>query len=84
MTQSPATSSRKNECLDSIKLDFSLWTIFYKLPCFVFFFLKKVLRGCRDEELKYLKFVQDVTTDVLDRGIFTNRYVTTAARFEPI
>ena len=28
----------------------------------------------REEELRYLEFVTEVTNDVLDRGIFTNRY----------
>ncbi len=28
----------------------------------------------REEDLKYLEFVADVTNDVLDRGIFTDRY----------
>ena len=31
----------------------------------------------REEEQKYLKFISDVTTDILARGIFSNRYVNT-------
>ena len=27
----------------------------------------------REDDLKYLEFVSEVTNDVLDRGIFTNR-----------
>lgn len=28
----------------------------------------------REEEQQYLKFISDVTTDILARGIFSNRY----------
>ena len=30
----------------------------------------------REDELRHLEFISDVTNDVLDRGIFSNRYAT--------
>ena len=35
------------------------------------YFLFNMLK--REEELKYLDFIRDVTNDVLERGIFSNR-----------
>ena len=35
----------------------------------------------REEEQKYLKFISDVTTDILARGIFSNRYVMNTGGF---
>lgn len=33
------------------------------------------VKCCREEEQKYLKFISDVITDILARGIFSNRYM---------
>lgn len=37
----------------------------------------------REEEQKYLTFISDVTTDILARGIFSNRYVMNIDGFLP-
>ena len=42
-------------------------------------FARDNYRCFREDELRHLEFISDVTNDVLDRGIFSNRYATVSA-----
>ena len=58
---------REDKQFESLKF---LGCVYYRL-----LIVNSTIHICREEEQRYLKFISDVTTDILARGIFSNRYM---------